>query len=91
MKVYALGQKARISPSFLMVIAPAGDVQNQEVPSHWVDENNKPVQFNINFEFGAAEVDDTIGRYLIEKGLAKRTSLILPRQDGEQIPLDLGG
>lgn len=82
MKVYILGEKPRNQPSFIMCIAPAATVTQQEVPASWVDGDNKPVQFNIEFKFGEAEVEDSIGRYLVESGLVRKTKLFLPRLEG---------
>lgn len=84
MKVYLIAEKARRQPVFIMSIAPAADMPNQEVPADWVTDDNKPVQFNLNFEFGEAEVDDAIAKYLLERGMVKRTRLLLPRLE----PLD---
>lgn len=84
MKVFIDGHRARRQESFMMCIAPAADVVNQEVPLHWVDRDNRPVQFNIEFKHGVAEVEDGLGAYLIEKGYAKKTPLIMPALPPEQ-------
>lgn len=78
MKVYYPGAKARLQQSFTMSVAPAATIQNQEVPVEWVDDQNNPVQFNVEFVYGEAEVPDALGRYLIENELARKTKLILP-------------
>ena len=52
-----------------------------EVPVDWVDDENNPRQFTIEFTRGKAEVDDKIGKYLIDRGLAKKTKLIIPDED----------
>jgi hypothetical protein len=89
MKVYATGEKPSRQPVFLMSVAPAATVRNREVPAHWVDDNNNPVQFNIEFKYGAAEVEDDIGQYLVDSELARRTRLILPRQLNDDELADL--
>lgn len=78
MKVYHLGEKARRQKVFIMSVAPAADMRNQEVPSDWVDGDNKPVQFNLEFNYGEAEVEDSIAKYLVDKNLCVRTRLHLP-------------
>lgn len=78
MKVYLEGEKPRAQASFIMCVAPAAVAHNQEVPADWVDDKNNPVQFNIEFNYGEAEVDDSIGRWLVEQQLVKKTKLILP-------------
>ena len=96
MKVYLAGEKPRAQPSFIMCVAPAATAQNQEVPAHWVDDKNNPVQFNIEFVHGSAEVEDSIARYLLEQGLVKRTALIIPPSfvgsgAPQQLELDVNG
>ena len=43
--------------------------------SDWKDEKGNPRRFDIRFEKGVASVDDKMGRYLIEMGLANKTML----------------
>jgi hypothetical protein len=86
MKVYLTGEKARRQPVFFMSVAPAATVSNHEVPAHWVDDQNKPVQFNIEFAFGEAEVEDSIARYLLEHELVKKSKLLLPPLPTLEVP-----
>jgi hypothetical protein len=90
MKVYIAGEKPARQASFIMSIAPAATTSG-EVPSNWVDDKNNPVQFNIEFIRGEAEVEDSIGRYLLENELARKSRLILPRElnDDELLALQL--
>lgn len=78
MKVYVTGTKAVAQKSFIMSINPAKHLEGQEVPSDWVDDKNVPLEFNVEFVYGAAEVSDSIGKYLIKHQMAKRSKLILP-------------
>jgi hypothetical protein len=65
-----------------MHICPAGDPRVRgECPVDWVDENNKPRTFQVEFRNGKAEVDDQIGRYMIEMDLARKTKLIRPEDE----------
>ena len=48
--------------------------------SEWVGENRKPKQFEILFMNGQAEVDDKLGEYLIEKGLASKSKIIYEKK-----------
>ena len=67
-----------------MFVCPAGDkdfFRNQEVPSEWVDDDNKPRTFEVEFKKGKAEVDDKIAQYMIQRGLARKTKLMLPQDD----------
>ena len=78
MKVYATGEKAAVQKSYIISICPAKHLEGQEVPSDWVDDKNVPLEFNVEFVYGAAEVSDSIGKYLIKHQMAKRSKLILP-------------
>ncbi len=65
-----------------MHICPAGDPRMKgEMPAEWVDDKNNPLTFQVEFRRGKAEVDDKIGKYLIDNGLARKTKLILPEDD----------
>lgn len=79
MKVYLPNAVAKTQSVHLLHICPAGHLKGQEMPSDWVDDENKPVNFTIKFQFGEAEVPSEIGKYLVEYGMAKKTPLILPR------------
>jgi hypothetical protein len=79
MKVYLTGRNQCRQHDFLMCVAPAATAQNQECPNHWFDENGKPAQFKILFEYGEAEVEDGIAKVLLEQGVVRKTKLILPR------------
>jgi hypothetical protein len=48
--------------------------------SCWFDVNKKPIMFDVNFVNNVAEVEDNLGRYLIDQGLAvKHFSRIITR------------
>ena len=65
-----------------MHICPAGDPRMKgEMPTEWVDDKNNALTFQVEFRKGKAEVDDKIGKYLIDTGLARKTKLILPEDD----------
>ncbi len=89
MKVYIRSPKARLQKDFVMNIAPASDVKNMEIPPDWFDDQGKPRQFNVMFEYGAAEVEDEIGRYLIAKGYAAKSALVLPGDIHQENYLDI--
>lgn len=42
--------------------------------------NVKPKLLEIQFENGVANVSDNLGRYLIEKGHARKSKIILPTE-----------
>ena len=79
MHVFATGAKAVKQKSFIMSICPAKHLEGQgEMPSDWVDDKNAPLEFNVEFVFGKADVPDSIGKYLVKHQLAKKSRLILP-------------
>ncbi len=46
--------------------------------SDWLDGDRRPRLFQIVFMAGVAEVPDNLGQYMIDKGLAQTTALLLP-------------
>lgn len=75
MRVYYPGQRN----NHTMYVAPAADPRLKgEASSDWITEKGEPITFEVCFKNGAAMVPDSLGRYLIRTGLAKRTRLILP-------------
>lgn len=46
--------------------------------AHFMDESGKPKLFTVTFTEGAAEVDDTLGQYMLDKGIARRSPILLP-------------
>lgn len=48
--------------------------------SEWKHENGSPKMFTIKFKNGCATVDDNLGRFLIDRGLAKETMIIMPNE-----------
>ena len=78
MLVYVPHKKA----SHTMFVCPAGDTfVKGEKPSDWVDDENKPITFQVEFRRGKAEVDDKVGKYMVERGLARKSKIILPQDD----------
>lgn len=78
MIVYTTGEKSSKQKSFIMSVCPGSHLAGQELPSEWVDDKNVPIEFNIEFEYGKANVSDSIGKYLIKHQMAARTRLIMP-------------
>ena len=67
------------SASHTMYVCPAADkTVGDDIPSEWVDADNKPLSFTVQFVAGRAEVPDSVGKYLVAKRLAAKTRLILP-------------
>ncbi len=66
--------------SHSIFVTPAADERGQPLDgvSQFKSEDGVPLQFNIRFKDGRAEVDATLGQWLIKHGYARRTRLILP-------------
>lgn len=76
MIVYALNKK---KATHTMYLCPGADPELKgEKPSEWFNDRNEAMSFTVEFRHGKADVQDSIGRYMIERGLAKKTRLILP-------------
>lgn len=84
MHVFIHGDGVRPPPAtHFMMVCPAGHLTNTEMPLGWVDQMNRPKEFQIVFTHGRAEVDDEMGRYLTKNGLAEKTSAKLFRPPWE--------
>jgi hypothetical protein len=77
-RVYNTGEKAAKQPSFIVSLCPARHLEGQEVPSEFVNHKNEPLEINVEFIYGKAEVSDALGRYMLKHGFASKTSLIIP-------------
>ena len=72
MKVYIAEYREKMRHTIFL--QPATIAKSTE----WVDEHGKPKMFNITFELGVADVPDSVGQFMIDQGIAKRSFLILP-------------
>lgn len=71
MKVYQPGTRGRRT-----VLAQPG----KEFPvSHFLDANGVPQMFSITFIEGEAEVEDRLAEYLIDKGMAAKSPILIPQ------------
>ena len=83
MLVYTQGEMTSLKRSFSLLVCPAADIVGEECPADWLDEQGKPLNIEVEFCYGRAEVPSNLGRYLISHGLAARSSLIIP--DGVKV------
>jgi len=76
MRVYYHGERR----NHTVYVAPAADPRfnDGQIASDWISESGDPITFEVCFVDGAAKVPDSLGRYLIKTGQAKRTRLWLP-------------
>lgn len=77
MRVYYQGARR----NHTLYVAPAADPRftGGDIASDWLNESGEPITFEVCFQNGAATVPDSLGRYLVKTGQAKRTNLIIPR------------
>ena len=47
--------------------------------SEWMQEG-KPILMEVKFNNGVAEVPENLGKYLIDKGLVRKSRIILPNK-----------
>ena len=71
MKVYL----DSLSPKHVMFVTPGREFPN----SQWCHADGTPRMLSVEFKFGVAEVDRGLARYMIDKGFAKRSPIILPQ------------
>ena len=93
MKIYLHSDRAERMATYTVHVSPAGDtgfVKDSEMCEGWKLPDGTAKQFPIDFAFGAAEVDDSLGRYMVARGIAHKTRLLralrrLFTQDGTEI------
>ncbi len=78
MRVYLVSPTGRDQAYHKMSVAPAGDraFVKGEVPADWVNDENRPLNLEVDFVHGVAEVSDELGRYLIARGLARKSRIL---------------
>lgn len=64
-------RQEKLRPLHVIFVAPARDDPTSNV-AEWQDHDGNPVTIRVQFYEGKAEVADPLGRYLIDKGLAKK-------------------
>lgn len=90
MKVYRTGERDPHRPSFFLFVAPAADVAAEDCPSEWKTADGKPLNIEVEFKFGCAEVPSNLGKYLIAQGLAHKSALIVANHAVAQAAHALG-
>lgn len=80
MIVYLVTESA--VPVHRMFLCPGADSDSVE----FRDESGKPRQYEVVFSNGRAEVPDNLGRWMIDHGHAKSSSLIIPPHRTVLIP-----
>jgi hypothetical protein len=77
MYVYLTGQKERQNPHHVMYVAPASMVADVECPDDWKESDGiAHKQIPVVFINGRANVDERLGKLMIDTGMAQRSSLV---------------
>jgi hypothetical protein len=92
-KIYLHSDRAERLPTYTVHVAPAGDtgfIKAVDIREDWKLPDGNAKQFSIDFAYGAAEVEDSIARYMVDRGIAHKTRLLrqlrrLFTQDGTEI------
>ena len=80
MIVYLKGEGCERRALHTVVICPGEDLGLSDCPSDWLEDGGKKRRtFGVDFHWGRAEVPSNVGQYLIAKGYAARTRLIIPK------------
>jgi hypothetical protein len=78
MVIYSTSESAHKLAVSRIYIKPGFEVPDGA--SDWYEDEakTKPIQFQVIFENGRAEVPDSVGKWLLAQGMAKKSRLILP-------------
>jgi hypothetical protein len=81
MRVYLHSDRAEKTPKYPLTVSPAGDKgflksKGMHVLPEWVHPSGEPVQIELLFDYGSAEVPDALAKYMIERGIAHRGRML---------------
>jgi hypothetical protein len=84
--VYLHGSPGKTPVAYhAMTVSPAGHRPKDCPEDSWWDytqDKPKPREFFVEFHHGEAEVDESLGKYLLDSKLAFKSRLILPNSWG---------
>lgn len=81
MRVYLHSDAAERSASYVVNVSPAGDLEfisaeKAALNPQWTNADGNPKQFQLNFVFGALEVEDSMAVYLVTRGIAHKSRVM---------------
>ncbi|MFG1388815.1 hypothetical protein [Xanthobacter versatilis] len=76
MKIYATGFRAFETARVHVYVTPGARRESDPV-EWWVGET--PRMYDVEFNYGAAEVPDELGKYMLDHGMAGRSKVVIPR------------
>lgn len=71
MKIYRHGDR---ESELTMIVTPGNDRDGKEVSDFFTDDN-RPVQFTVQFHNHCAEVIDPLGKYMVAKQMASDSAI----------------
>ena len=78
-KVYLHSDAAEKAAKYVVNLAPAGDtafLKADDCPAEWKLADGSPRQMQVDFAFGAAEVDSKLANYMVLRGIAHRSRMM---------------
>jgi hypothetical protein len=77
MRVYLHSENAEKSARYPVIVAPAGDEEfvSSEDGAKFRNAAGDAIQYQIDFAFGAAEVESGLGAYMVARGIAHKSRL----------------
>lgn len=79
MRVFLHSDNAERQRNYTVTVSPAGDtdfVAPADVLKEWALADGRPKQIEVHFKFGAADVPDELGKYMVAREIAHRTRLL---------------
>ena len=81
MIIYLHSDNAESAARYRVTVAPAGDTSfvkggAEGYPKEWVHADGAPKQIEVNFSFGRAEVDDSLAKYMIARGIVHKSRML---------------
>ena len=73
MKIYRPESRGRM---FTIFAQPGRDYPET---SSWLENDGKPKSFEVKFVDGMAEIDKNLAQYLLDKKMAQKSPIILPK------------
>lgn len=80
MKIYLHSESAEKSAQYPLIVSPAGDqefVTAEDAKNKgWFNAKGDAIQYQVDFVYGVAEVETSLGRYMVDRGLAHKSRII---------------
>jgi hypothetical protein len=78
MIIYSTAPNAHLHAAQKIYVKPGQNPESDPVDWYEDEAKKKAIQFQVIFVHGKADVIDTLGKYLVAQGVAKKSRLALP-------------